>query len=92
VCSTWRGTALGTTKLPEATAEEVSHHLGEGWSVRAMARLVKLAKETVARLLRVTGRHAERCHDQHGHDLAPKALECDELWGFVKNSSNTTNT
>jgi hypothetical protein len=53
---------------------------------------VKVAKETVARLLRVTGRHAERFHDQHVPDLAPKALEFDEPWSFVKKSSNTTNT
>ena len=34
-----RGRALGTTKLPEATAEEVINPLGEGCSVRATARL-----------------------------------------------------
>src|SRR3989442_1819650 len=78
--SEWRGTALFNTTLPEATAEDIMHHLGEGFSVRATARLVKAAKETVARLLRVTGRHAERFHDQHVHGLAPKALECDEPW------------
>ena len=47
-----RGTALFNTKLPESKAEEVINHLDEGWSVRATARLTKVAKETVARLLR----------------------------------------
>jgi hypothetical protein len=47
---------------------------------------VHVAKETVARLLRVTGRHAEWFHDQHVHGLTPKALECDEPWSFVKQS------
>jgi hypothetical protein len=42
----------------------VIQHLDEGCRVRATARLVKGAKETVARLLRVAGRHAERLHDQ----------------------------
>src|SRR5262245_12571116 len=73
-----RGTALFNTKLPEARAEDVINHLGEGCSDRATAQLVKVAKETVARLVRVTGRHAERFHDQHVHDLTPKALEFDE--------------
>ena len=64
-----RGTALCNTKLPEAKAEDVINHLDEGCSVRATARLVKVAKETVARLLRVAGRHAQRFHDQHVHGL-----------------------
>ena len=81
-----RGTALFNTKLPEAKAEEVISHLGEGCSVRATARLVKVATETVARLWRVAGRHAERFHDRHVHDLTPKALEFDEQWSFVKKS------
>jgi transposase-like protein len=83
-----RGSALFNTKLPEAKAEEVINHLGEGCSVRATARLVKVAKETVARLLRVSGRHAERLHDQHVRDLRPLALEFDEQWSFVKKSKN----
>jgi transposase-like protein len=81
-----RGTALFNTKLPEAKAEEVISHLGEGCSVRATARLVKVAKETVARLVRVAGRHAARFHDQRVHGLTPKALEFDEQWSFVKKS------
>src|SRR4029453_4419502 len=70
-----RGTALFNTKLPESTAEDVINHLDEGCSGRATARLVKVAKETVARLLRVARRHAQRCHEQHVHGLTPRALE-----------------
>ena len=81
-----RGTALFNTKLPEATAENVIHHLAEGCSVRGTARLVNVAKEPVARLVRVAGRHAERCHAQHVHGLTPQALEFDEQWSFVKKS------
>ena len=79
-----RGTALFNTKLPESKAEEVIQHLDEGCSVRATARLTKVAKETVARLLRNAGRHAERFHEQQVHDLTPQALEFDEQWSFVK--------
>ena len=79
-----RGTPLFNTKLPEARAEDVINHLGEGCGVRATTRIVKVAKETVARLSRVTGRHAERFHDQHVHGLTPRALEFDEQWSFVK--------
>jgi hypothetical protein len=54
--------------------------------VRATARLVHVAKDTVARLLRMAGRHAERLHDQRGHDVTPRVLEFDEQWSFVKKS------
>ena len=83
-----RGTALFNTKLLEATAEDGINHLGEGCSVRATARLVKVWKETVARLLRASGRHAERLHDERVHDLRPLALQCDEQWSSVKKSKN----
>jgi transposase-like protein len=87
-----RGTALFNTKLPEAKATDVVHPLDEGCSVRATARLVKVSKETVARLLRQAGRHAERFHERHVHGLTSKALECDEQWSFVKNSSSGAKT
>jgi hypothetical protein len=77
---------LCNTKLPEPTAEEVINHRDEGWSVRATARLVQVAKETVARLLRIAGRQAKRFHDQYVHGLTPRALELDEPWRFVKKS------
>ena len=83
-----RGSALCTTKVPEAKAEEVIHPLGDGCRVRATARLVTVWKEPVARLLRVAGRHAERLHDPHGRDLRPMALECDAQWRGVKKSKN----
>ena len=43
---------------------------------------------TVARLLRVSGRHVERRHDQQVHDLTPRAVEFDEHWSYVKKSKN----
>ena len=83
-----RGSALFNTKLPEAKAEDVINHLGEGCSVRATARLVKVCQETVARLVRVAGRHAERLHDQYVRALRPMAWECDAQWSLVKKSQN----
>jgi transposase-like protein len=83
-----RGTALFNTKLPEEKAESVINHLDEGGGVRSTARLVKVSKDAVARLLRMAGRHAERFHDQQVHDLSPRAVEFDEQWSFVKKSRN----
>jgi len=83
-----RGTALFNTKVSEAKATEVIDHLTDGCSVRSTARLTKVCKETVARLLRVSGRHAERVHDQQVRDLMPRALAFDEQWSCVKKSKN----
>lgn len=84
------GTALFNPKRPEAAMEDVLPNLGAGCSVKATARLVKVAKEAVARLLRVAGRHAERCHERHVHGLTPKALAFDEQWSCVNKSRSAT--
>ena len=81
-----RGTALFNTKVTEERAASIVNHLGEGWGVRATARLVHVAKDTVARLLRMAGRHAERVHNGRVRDVTPRAVELDEQWSFVKKS------
>jgi hypothetical protein len=43
----------------------------------------------VARLLKISGRHAQRFHDQEVCDLTPGALEFDEQWSFVKKNRKT---
>ena len=81
-----RGTALFNTKVTEERAASVIDHLGEGCGVRATARLAHVSKDTVARLLRMAGRHAEQVHDSRVCDVTPRALEFDEQWSFVKKS------
>ena len=83
-----RNTALFNTKVREAKAEEVIDHLDEGCSVRSTSRLTKVAKETVARLLKTSGRHAQRFHQQEIQDLTPRAVQFDEQWSFVKKKQN----
>jgi transposase-like protein len=79
-----RNTALFNTKVSEAKAEAIIDHLDEGCSVRSPSRLTKAAKATVARLLKTSGRHAQRFHDQEVRDLRPRAIQFDEQWSFVK--------
>ena len=79
-----RTTALFNTKVSEGKAEAIIDHLDEGCSVRATSRLTKVAKATVARLLKTSGRHAQRFHDQEVKDLRPRAIEFDEQGSFVK--------
>ena len=79
-----RHTALFNTKIGAAQAEAIIDHLDEGCGVRATARLTKAAQATVARLLKVSGRHAHRFHDQCVKELRPRAVQFDEQWSFVK--------
>ena len=78
-----RGTALFNTKIPEAKAVSVIEHLDEGCTITGTARLVPVAKDTVARLLKVAGRQAQKFHDQKVQGIAPQALEFDEQWSYV---------
>jgi transposase-like protein len=73
-----RNTALFNTKISEAKAEDVIDHLDAGGSVRATSRLTKVAKVTVARLLKTSGRHAQCFHHQEVQDLRPQAIQFDE--------------
>lgn len=82
-----RGTALFNTKIAEAKAVAVIEHLDEGTSLTATARLVKVSKDAVARLVKAAGRQAQRFHDQRAQKLQPAALEFDEQWSFVKKSN-----
>jgi IS1 family transposase len=79
-----RNTALFNTKVSEAKAESIIDHLDEGCSIRATSRLTQVAKVTVARLLKTSGRHAQRFHDQEVQNLRPRAIQFDEQWSVVK--------
>jgi hypothetical protein len=79
-----RNTALFNTQVSEAKAEAIIDHLEEGCRVRATSRLTKTAKVPVARLLKTSGRHAQRFHDQEVQNLRPRAIQFDEQWSFVK--------
>ena len=79
-----RNTAMFNIKVSAAKAEVIIDHLDEGCSIRATSRLIKAAKATVARLLKTSGRHAQRFHNQEVHDLRPRAIQFDEQWSFVK--------
>jgi transposase-like protein len=59
-----KGTALYRCKLPEQKALSVLQHLQESCGVRQTSRLVGVNKDTVVRLARVAGRHAQAVHDE----------------------------
>jgi transposase-like protein len=59
-----KGTPLFHSCLPSATAFSVLAHLVEGNGVRQTERLVGVHRDTVMRLARLAGEHAEDAHDE----------------------------
>jgi hypothetical protein len=59
-----KGTPLFNSKLPRDKVRAVLEHLAEGRGARQAARLVGFNKDTVTRLARLAGRHAQATHDE----------------------------
>lgn len=58
------GTPISGVHLPKDKALAVLQHIREGCGTRATARLVGVHRDTVTRLARQAGRHAESLHDE----------------------------
>jgi len=69
--------------LPFARQIEVVSLLTEGNSLRAIARLTGVDRNTVARLNRRVGDACRRLHDARMRNLQCALLELDETWSFI---------
>lgn len=78
-----KGTALFNSKIAESKAVSIIEHLDRKNGVVATAELVKVAKDTVSRLNRETGRVFSKLHDAMVVDIRPKVLQFDEKWAFI---------
>jgi IS1 family transposase/transposase-like protein len=76
-------TALWNTKVTEEKAIAVAEHLGEGCSLKATARLVKVNASVVRRLNGKLGEHGQAFHDERVQQLEIEALEGDERHGYA---------
>lgn len=59
-----KGTALFDCRLPHHKALAVLKHLAEGCGINKTARLVGVQANTVVRLARIAGDHAQELHDE----------------------------
>jgi LacI family transcriptional regulator len=59
-----KGSALWQCRLRQQKAISVLQHIAEGCGVRQTARLAKVDKNTVCRLVAVAGDQAGRMHDE----------------------------
>lgn len=78
-----KGTALFNSKIAESKAASIIEHLDSGCGVVATANLLRVAKDTVSRLVRVAGRTSCSLHDRLVRNIKPKALQFDEKWSYT---------
>jgi len=86
-----RGSALFNLKIAESKAASIIEHLDSRCGVVATAKLVKVAKDTVSRLNRETGKVSKQLHNVKVVDVKPRVLQFDEKWSFTsKKQKNVT--
>ena len=78
-----KGSALWNTKVSEQQAEAVAAHLGEGCSLAATTRLVKVDRSVVSRLNHRLRKHGQGFHETHARQLSVIALQADERHGYA---------
>jgi transposase-like protein len=77
------GTPFFGTRMPEEKLISVVCHLAEGNGMRATGRLCGVALNTVLRIAKTTGAHAEAFHDQKVRHVKAERVQADEMWSFV---------
>ena len=70
-------------QLPIEKRVQILHLLVEGMSMRAVARVADVSRNTVDKLLRDVGAACFAYQDEHLRDLPCKRIQCDEIWSFV---------
>ena len=73
---------VSMNKLSTEKRIAVVRALVEGCSIRATVRMTGVAKNTVVKLLADLGCACAACQDRTLRGLAPKRIQCDEIWAF----------
>ena len=69
-------------KLPVAKRFQILSLLCEGMSMRAVARVVDVSFNTVAKALIDAGAVAAQMHDELVQNVTTRRVQCDEIWAF----------
>jgi transposase-like protein len=78
-----KGTALFGAHLPADKALSVLEHLADGCGVRQTVRLTRVSANTVLRLIKKGGAHAQAIHDELARHVKVSEPQLDEKWSFV---------
>lgn len=74
---------LNINYLSEADRTRAVAALVAGNSIRATARMIGIARNTVTKLLVDLGRACMRLHDRHVRNVRVRRMQCDEIWAHV---------
>ncbi len=69
--------------LPFDKQTQVIGALTEGLSIRSVARLFDVHRDTIGRLALTVGQGCERLHDRMMRDLQVNLIQLDEQWDFI---------
>lgn len=72
----------GMNKLDTATRSKILLMLCEGQSIRAIARIIGISKNTVAKLFSDAGAVCTVYQDEAFRNLTSKRVQVDEIWSF----------
>jgi len=70
-----------TTKIDQAVLALTM--MLEGMSIRSIARVTGLHKQTIGALLLTAGAQAATVFDQRVRNLKTRRIQCDEMWGYT---------
>src|SRR6266513_1025496 len=70
-------------KLSTQERKQIVAALVEGNSMRAVARMMDVSRNTVDKLLRDLGRACSEYQDKAFRNLTSKRVQCDEIWSFI---------
>lgn len=70
-------------KLDQKDRARILHMLCEGQSIRGIARIMGVSKNTIAKLLADAGQVCAEYHDEHVRNVKAARIQCDEIWSFT---------
>jgi IS1 family transposase len=70
-------------KLSRERRAQILGMMVEGNSIRAIARMTDVSKNTIVKLLEDAGEACLDYHDRYVRGVAAKRVQCDEIWSFA---------
>lgn len=80
---------LDDMRIPMERALMILQLMVEGMSVRSIERVTNTDKKTILALLELVGERCEKMMANIIQNVSVKAVQCDEIWGFVKMKEKT---
>ncbi|MCP4145609.1 MAG: helix-turn-helix domain-containing protein [bacterium] len=70
-------------KLDAKDRARILHMLCKGQSIRSIARVMGMSKNTISKLLIDAGKVCAEYHDENVRNVKSQRIQCDEIWSFT---------